>query len=163
MAAIAVRRAAPEDIDEAARLAGMLVRMHHQHDPARFFLAEDVEAGYGWWLRRELARPEAVVMVATSDGAVVGYGYATREERDWNALLDDHGAIHDIFVLPEARRGGLGRRLLDALVAELEALGAQRIVLSTMVDNGPAQALFVAAGFRPTMLEMTRNPRRGCS
>ena len=42
------------------------------------------------------------------------------------------------------------------MVARLEALGAPRVVLSTMVGNEAAQRLFRQCGFRPTMLEMTR-------
>ena len=89
------------------------------------------------------------------DGRVVGYSYGTLEERDWNALLDRHGAIHDIYVSDAARQRGTGRRLLDAMLKELAALGAPRFVLSTMVSNIAAQRLFASAGFRPTMLEMT--------
>jgi ribosomal protein S18 acetylase RimI-like enzyme len=137
-------------------MAGALVRMHHAVDAARFLLPERVEEGYAWWLARELARAEAVIVVATIDGAIVGYAYGTREERDWNALLDEHGAIHDVFVLPTARRGGVGRKLVHAIVDELERGGAPRIVLSTMVSNESAQKLFAACGFRPTMIEMTR-------
>jgi hypothetical protein len=49
-----------------------------------------------------------------------------------------------------------GRALVDAMLKELEALGAKRIVPSTMVGNDAARRLFEACGFRPTMLEMTR-------
>jgi RimJ/RimL family protein N-acetyltransferase len=47
--------------------------------------------------------------------------------------------------------------LVSAVVAALEALGARRIVLSTMVGNESAQRVFRACGFRPTMIEMTRD------
>jgi ribosomal protein S18 acetylase RimI-like enzyme len=117
---------------------------------------EDLEEGYAWWLGRERERPGAVVLVAARGESVEGYAYGTLEERDWNLLLDVHGAIHDVFVSDAARRHGVGRRLVEAMIAELEALGAPRIVLSTMVGNSAAQRLFTAAGFRPTMLEMTR-------
>ncbi|MCC7384034.1 MAG: GNAT family N-acetyltransferase [Deltaproteobacteria bacterium] len=138
-----------------AAMAGELVRMHHRQDPGRFMQPPDVEAGYRWWFGKELGRPEAVLLVAVSDGELVGYAYGTREERDWNALLDVHGALHDIFVAAAHRRSGVGARLLDAIVAALEAKGAPRIVLSTMVSNEAAQSLFRAHGFRPTMVEMT--------
>jgi len=59
-------------------------------------------------------------------------------------------------IAAHAARRITGRRLLDAIVAELEGLGAPRIVLSTMVSNTAAQRLFASAGFRSTMLEMTR-------
>jgi ribosomal protein S18 acetylase RimI-like enzyme len=71
-------------------------------------------------------------------------------------LLDRHGAIHDIYVADSERKRGTGRRLLDAITGELEALGAPRLVLSTMVSNTAAQRLFASVGFRSTMLEMTR-------
>jgi ribosomal protein S18 acetylase RimI-like enzyme len=60
------------------------------------------------------------------------------------------------MVAEGARRAGVGRALLEALAAELDALGAQRIVLCARVGNEAAQRLFALAGFRPTMLEMTR-------
>jgi ribosomal protein S18 acetylase RimI-like enzyme len=152
-----VRRAREGDLVTVARLAGELVRMHHEADPSRFLLVDRVEEGYARWLSREIARTEAaIVLVAARGEAIVGYAYGTLEGRDWNMLLDTHGAVQDIFVSAEARRVGVGRALVDALVHALEALGAPRIVLSTMVGNEGAQRVFRACGFRPTMIEMTR-------
>jgi len=154
--AISVRRVRAEEIEGAARLAGKLVRMHHETDPSRFFLAENVERGYAAWFRRALDGSRAVILVAVQAEAVVGYAYGAFEERDWNLLLDEHGAIHDLYVEESVRQQGVGRRLVEALIGELEALGARRVVLSTMVQNEAAQRLFGACGFRPTLLEMTR-------
>jgi ribosomal protein S18 acetylase RimI-like enzyme len=151
-----VRRAGREDLAAAAALAGRLVRLHHDVDAARFFLPGDVERGYTHWFAQELERREAVVLVAARADRIAGYAYGSLEGRDWNLLLDRHGAVHDIYVDDSERRSGTGRRLLDAIIAELEGLGAPRIVLSTMVSNTAAQRLFASAGFRPTMLEMTR-------
>jgi ribosomal protein S18 acetylase RimI-like enzyme len=153
---IAIRRAAPADIEAIAALAGELVRLHHRTDPARFFLPDRVEQGYAWWLRRELSREAAVILVAEQAGEIVGYSYGALAERDFNALLDEHGAIHDVFVADSVRQRGVGQRLVEAMVAELTARGAPRIVLSTMVGNEAAQRVFARCGFRPTMLEMTR-------
>lgn len=154
---VVIRRATADDLPRAAALAAELVRFHHAVDPERFMLVDCVEEGYEAWFRRELGREHARILVADSAGDVVGYAYGTLEERDWNLLLDEHGAIHDVLVAERARRGGTGRRLVEAMIAELEALGAPRIVLSTMVQNQAAQRLFAACGFRPTLLEMTRN------
>jgi ribosomal protein S18 acetylase RimI-like enzyme len=151
-----IRRAETRDLPAVGQLAGRLVRMHHEADPARFLLVDRVEEGYEHWLSRELGRKEAVVLVACRGAQVVGYAYGTLEPRDWNLLLDAHGAVHDLFVAEDARRGGLGRKLLEELVTALERLGAKRFVLSTLVTNASAQRLFRACGFRPTMLEMTR-------
>jgi [ribosomal protein S18]-alanine N-acetyltransferase len=51
-------------------------------------------------------------------------------------------------VLPEFRRGGRGRRLLEAAVAGAAARGAERLHLEVAENNPAAQALYLRAGFR---------------
>jgi ribosomal protein S18 acetylase RimI-like enzyme len=157
MTNVSVRRATESDVTGAAELAGRLARLHHTTDPGRFFLPERVEQGYAHWFGRVLKDETAVLLVAEVSGKLAGYAYGGLEDRAWNLLLDEHGAIHDVYVAEEQRRHGVGRALLAAIVAELEGLGAERIVLSTMPSNLAAQALFRTVGFRPTFLEMTRN------
>jgi ribosomal protein S18 acetylase RimI-like enzyme len=67
--------------------------------------------------------------------------------------------LYDIVVDPAHRSHGVGRLLLDATLAALTAKGAPRVVLSTAERNAPAQRLFERAGFRRTMIEMTRETR----
>jgi len=157
MSDVVVRRAADSDVDAAAELAGQLARLHHEVDPDRFFLPDRVEQGYAHWFHRVLLDREAVLLIAEVDGRLAGYAYGGLGERDWNLLLDAHGAIHDIYVAEAERRHGVGLLLLEGMLRELEALGAERILLSTMPSNHAAQSLFARAGFRPTFLEMTRN------
>jgi len=154
-----VRPAAPADIPSVARLAAQLVRYHHTLDPSRYLLLEPIEEGYARFLRSELKNARAVVLAATdaSTGSIVGYAYGRLEPRDWNMLLEAHGALHDVLVAPEARRSGVGEELVRQMCSRLEELGAPRVVLHTAVQNEGAQALFERAGFRRTMIEMTRD------
>jgi ribosomal protein S18 acetylase RimI-like enzyme len=71
-------------------------------------------------------------------------------------LLDAHGALHDVWVEEELREQGIATRLMEAMIARLEGMGAARIVLSTAWQNARAHDLFAKLGFRPTMIEMTR-------
>ncbi|NUO53641.1 MAG: GNAT family N-acetyltransferase [Polyangiaceae bacterium] len=151
-----IRPAAKGDLVRLGQLAGQLVRMHHATDPRRFFLVDSVEEGYASWFSRELGRKGSIVLVAEQDGVVIGYGYATIEGQDWSLLLEDHGAVHDIFIDASARGSGVGEGIVRAICAELEKRGAERIVLNTMVGNESAQRLFERCGFRKTMIEMTR-------
>ena len=154
--ALQIRNATLKDLPKIAALAGALVRQHHAFDAKRFLFIENPEKGYEWWFNKELANKNALILCAKLDGAVVGYAYARLEPRDWNALLDQHGALHDIFVADSARRQGIGKQLLQRVFSELGARGAERIVLHTAVQNRAAHKLFGAMGFRKTMLEMTR-------
>lgn len=151
-----VRLATPPDLPGAAELAGRLVRAHHAIDERRFFLPANVEAGYAWWFEKELANEAARILVATrpSEPRVLGYAYGRREDRNYNALLDVHGYVHDLFVVDDARREGVGEALLRCLLAELRALGVPQVLLMTATGNAAAQRLFERVGFRATMLEM---------
>jgi ribosomal protein S18 acetylase RimI-like enzyme len=150
-----IRAAEPGDGEELGKMAGALVRFHHELDAKRFFIVDGVERGYGRFLESQIAAPEVIVLVALKGERLVGYVYARLEPRDWNALRDACGELHDIFVVAEARRAGVASALLDEIKARFAALGAPRVVLSTAYGNDVAQRLFARHGFRPTMIEMT--------
>jgi ribosomal protein S18 acetylase RimI-like enzyme len=156
MSDITIRRATLDDVERAAALGAEIVKHHHRTDPNRFFFFDGVEQSYAWWLRKEIERPEAVVLLAEQAGLAIGYAYGAIEERDWSILIDRHGALHDLFVVPEARRTGVGKTLVAALIDALKAQGATLLVLRVMVQNDAARRLAESFGFFPTMLEMSR-------
>ena len=101
--------------------------------------ADDAWTEATWWA--ELAgRPRRSYVVEEGDhGAVLGYGG-----------LDLAGEVADVMtmaVAPAARGRGLGRRLLDELVARAEADHAAYIMLEVRADNAPAQKLYESRGF----------------
>jgi ribosomal protein S18 acetylase RimI-like enzyme len=154
-ARVLVRPAKLEDLPAVSRLAAELVRMHHRLDPPRFMLIEPVEDGYQWFFTRELERKAARILVAEDEGAIVGYAYATLEDRNWNDLLDACGKLNDIYVDAAARRRGVARALVDAVFAWFRERNAPRVVLLSAWQNPEAHAFFESLGFRRTMLEMT--------
>jgi ribosomal protein S18 acetylase RimI-like enzyme len=159
---LTVRPATAADMPVVGRLGALLVRTHHDFDPARFIAATPrTEQGYASFLRSQLEAPDVVVLVAERDGEVLGYTYAGVEGFDYMSLRGPAGVLYDIVVDPTHRGQGVGRTLLDATVAALEARGAPRVVLSTAERNEAAQRLFARAGFRRTMIEMTREREDG--
>lgn len=104
----------------------------------------------------QLEDPDAAVLVVDDRGDVVGYAYAAVEGYDYMALRGLAGVLHDIIVEPGHRGRGVGRLLLHAALEFLRPRGAPREVLSTAERNETAQRLFAGAGFRRTMIEMTR-------
>ena len=150
-----VRPARSEDLPVISRLAAQLVRMHHRLDQKRFMLIERVEDGYQWFFSRELKRDAARILAAEDDGRIVGYAYATLEERDWNDLLDACGKLNDLYVDAGARRRGIARALVAAAFDWFRERKAPRVVLLSAWENPEAHAFFEALGFRRTMVEMT--------
>jgi ribosomal protein S18 acetylase RimI-like enzyme len=150
-----VRTMVPADLEAVGRLAGRLVRMHHDFDPKRFIHLENPEPGYARWLGQEMKNDAVVLVVAELEGKVVGYLYARKEGRNYNDLLDAHGKLHDVYVDESARGRGAGEALVREGMRRLAAKGAPRVLLATAVQNEAAHRLFQRCGFRTTMLEMT--------
>ena len=154
---VTIRPANAADARAMGRLGAELVRTHHEFDAARFIAATpQTERGYGSYLGSQLENPDIVIFVAEDDGDVLGYTFAGVEGYDYMSLRGPAGVLHDIVVDPAHRGRGVGRALLDATLAELQRRGAPRVVLSTAERNEAAQRLFERAGFRRTMIEMTR-------
>ena len=153
-----IRPATRADLPSVGRLGALLVRTHHAFDPRRFLApTPHTEQGYASFLGTQLASPETVVLVAEQDGQVVGYAYAGIEGHDWMSLRGPAGVLHDLLVDPDHRGKGVGAMLLHAMLAWLQERGASQVVLSTAQQNEGAQRLFARAGFRRTMIEMTRD------
>ncbi len=98
----------------------------------------DAWAEATWWA--ELAnRPRRSYVVEESAEGVAGY-----------AGVDLGGEVADVMTLavaPSARGRGLGRRLLEELVARAHADGAAHVELEVRADNAPARALYERGGF----------------
>ena len=140
------------------RLGALLVRTHHELDASRFIAAGPrTEQGYASWLGSQLQNPQVIILAAEQNDDVLGYSYSEIEGPDYMSLRGSAGVLHDIVVDPAQRRNGVGRKLLEATLEELAQRGAPQVVLWTAALNEAAQRLFASAGFRPMMVEMTRD------
>jgi ribosomal protein S18 acetylase RimI-like enzyme len=160
---IVIRTALDADMPALGRLGALLVSLHHDFDPQRFFATgRRTEDAYAVFLGQQAHEAQAIVLVAEEAGVVVGYAYGVLQGADYMALRGPAGLLHDLIVDPARRHQGAGQQLLDAMIIALAEHGAPRLVLSTAAKNEAAQRLFAKAGFRRTMIEMTRElPRTG--
>jgi ribosomal protein S18 acetylase RimI-like enzyme len=97
-------------------------------------------------LRLILADPQGCcLLVAERRGTVVGMVSLLASVS--TALGARVAWLEDLVVAPEQRRRGVGRRLLQAAVAEARRRGWRRVSLLTDADNAASQALYQAQGF----------------
>jgi [ribosomal protein S18]-alanine N-acetyltransferase len=81
-------------------------------------------------------------LVALDGEDVVGYAGL--------AVIDkDESWVQNVAVRRDHQRHGVGRDLLEALLAEAKRRGAAKILLEVAVDNAPAQRLYAKYDFEP--------------
>ena len=83
-------------------------------------------------------------IVATENDEILGYaGLSSNQDESW---------VQNIAVKATAQRRGIGRELLEALLAEAARLGIKKTLLEVAVDNAPAQHLYARYDFEPVGL-----------
>ena len=124
------------------------------------------------WIAGLIAEPQgrATLVVEDGEGRVAGYAL-TAPARDEDAA--GLGEVEAIYLHPEVLGRGLGRRLLQAAVAGLDAAGFESVVLWVLSENERARHFYERSGFRPDgaarMLDFDGTPieeiryRRGTS
>lgn len=100
---------------------------------------------------RLAAAPDRVVLGAFSGAELIGVVGLMREG---HRKLAHKGLIWGMYVAPEARRQGVGRRLVDAALAHAFVnLGVRQVNLGVNAANVPAIALYRATGFESFGIE----------
>jgi len=117
-AMVAIERASFSDPWTAAAIASTL-----RYDHMRVLVAED---------RGDLG----------GDGAGKALGYVVA------MIAGPEAEIADLAVSPEARRRGIGRALIDRLLAELAERGVVSVFLEVRESNRAARALYESRAFR---------------
>ncbi len=143
-----VRRIRPDD---GQLLRGLRLRALADA-PGAFASTFDEEAGRptGAWDADADARSAgdgSATFVVESTGGIVGLvgAYLNAEERGTVELVS-------MWVAPDARREGLGTRLVEQVVDWAREGGACRVALWVVRGNRPAIALYERSGFVPTGL-----------
>ncbi|WP_431300086.1 GNAT family N-acetyltransferase [Tabrizicola sp. BL-A-41-H6] len=78
--------------------------------------------------------------LAEVEGRVAGFAINLHHPSTWAATDDCY--LEDLFVAPDARGLGLGRALIDDLVALARSRGWGRLYWHTDQDNAKARALY---------------------
>jgi GNAT superfamily N-acetyltransferase len=124
--------------------------------PARWLDAMSVEedaAARRDRLRAASGRVENLVAVADTGGEVMGWAChgPYRGEPDGSADRE----LYALYVRPDAVGTGVGRALMDAVLARAAGPGAARMLLWVLADNTRARRFYERAGFLPDGEEQT--------
>ena len=132
---IEVRRATPADAAEIGRLLHDFNSEYEESSPGAETLAVHlgslIEAG------------EITVLLAGEGPAAFSQFRLKRSH--YTGLPDAY--VEELYVVPERRRQGIGRALLEATMEAARAAGATHIELNTGETDVEARALYESSGF----------------
>jgi len=103
------------------------------------------------WPTRGLLREPRLGRVLVAEGRTSGdlHGYVVGTFGYDLEFAGPDAFVTEIFVRPEHRGSGEGRRLLDAITEGMRKGGASAIHLAVRRANGVARRLYETAGFEP--------------
>lgn len=130
-----VRRVEQPDLPDLLRMVSALAA--HHGDTTRLSLetlSRDV-LGDAPWL---------TTLVAEVGGSILGYATFFRRARPFGPICMH---LHHLYVDPEIRGSGIGRRLIEASTSIAHALNCDFMVVGTLPKNHAAQAVYAACGF----------------
>lgn len=132
-----IRRAVQKDADAIARLAAAAAAEEGGQSSLDLDRVRAHAFGqqplFEAWLAQE--RHNAPIM----GQAVISKSYDFRRAAP-NVVLCE------LYVVPEARRSGLARKLMSCVAKRARDLGAREMAITTGVENGVAQRFFAAIG-----------------
>ena len=144
---VAVRSAAVGDEGPLARIAAVVQQLHFAERPD-VFKAVDRQALTDWF-RGALRSDQRGVLLAEQRGMALGYAVVQDGQRhpDAFALPRRWREVDQLAVLPEHRRRGVARALIEHIVAAARADGVPALELNTWAFNQAARETFRRLGF----------------
>ena len=137
-APITVRMATVDDVELLHRFSVDLSTYEDEPDSVTATPQSLARDGFG-------KDPQFAALIAERGGAPVGFVLYTFNYSVWTAARGIF--IEDIWVVPEERRGGVARALMQALAQECVARGFKRIDLNVL-DWNPARGFYENVGFK---------------
>ncbi len=81
-----------------------------------------------------------VALLAERDGTALGTAYV-------NVTAPEFGFVFGVYVVPEARRQGIARALMQEVARILRESGRRFVLLNVDTPNHPARAVYEQLGF----------------
>jgi len=150
-----IRRATIEDIPHILPLWRKLSDEHGEMEPM-FKIVENAENKFAEYLKTILPKESYAVFVAENDSKVVGYVVVSVSSAPDVFVIRKRLYVQDMMVDASCRRAGIGRKLMQPVMAFAKEQQIEKMDLLVAVKNEEANIFWKAMGFEPALNYMTR-------
>ena len=143
---VTIRRAKARDMAFIVELWKKLAREMADCDE-RYALRSEAEIIWAKWAGERLRDQASCVLVAEAGADYVGYLLGHIGEAQPIFKQRTYAVITDVFVDPELRRKGIGRRLVEEAVSFFKSREISHVRASVLVKNETARPFWQKLGF----------------
>ncbi|MBR9787131.1 MAG: GNAT family N-acetyltransferase [Vibrionaceae bacterium] len=146
MSAFVIKSACFDDISILNDLMFDLHDEHHVQSPELFKTAEEIEQEKS--IGRYIDNPECLVYVASKDDEIIGF--VSGHFCELISVVSKPvmmGSVDELYVLPEFRKQGVAKALLDKIESTFINYGAKQMFVEVWNFNQQALALYEKQGF----------------
>ncbi len=150
-----VRPARAGDAEAITAMWADMAKLHESFHRECWEYAEDAHKSVHQHIVESVDDPEMIQLVACNpEGWPVGFARGCVRKANPIFRIRVSGEVWDLFVAAPHRGHGLGRRLLQKLMDEMKARGAEDVQLKASLLNECAIELYKKMGFEPVMQHM---------
>jgi ribosomal protein S18 acetylase RimI-like enzyme len=146
--------------NETETIAGLIVRLKRLNEEfdSHLKVREDAHKNAVTYVKESLNADRVLLLVAEASSKIVGVLRAELRDRLFYEP-PEAGVIVDFYLLPEYRRHGTGRKMIDEATQRLRKMGAQIIIAEFPLQNKIASSFYEKLGFRGTIGLYAREAR----
>jgi ribosomal protein S18 acetylase RimI-like enzyme len=141
-------------------LRDLVLQLHETVRPFDVDLApgEQIIERYFNDLLLRVEQSAGAVFVAEDDRRLVGYvclrGQLTPDDLDERP--DPYSFMAELFVRPDYRKRGIGRKLVERAESHAAESGTYKMELKVLAQNQPAVRFYEALGYKPRIVVMSK-------
>lgn len=108
-------------------------------------------------LKNLIERDDTDLLVATSNGEIVGSGYSQIRKSEPYRKPEQFAYLGFMYVMPQYRGKGINRKIIEQLLNKAKERKITEIQLDVYAKNESALKAYNKLGFKPDLLKMRLN------
>jgi ribosomal protein S18 acetylase RimI-like enzyme len=137
-----------EDVDDSVKKL-WLALSREMFEVEHFIIPSQTNSDrWSKFVREGLVSGRNFLLVARNESRLVGFAYASVPHGYPLDVSEPVGVIDDVYVLPEFRGMGVGKKLVVKCLNKMEAMGVNVVRLKVLSENKTAIKFYRKFGFR---------------
>jgi ribosomal protein S18 acetylase RimI-like enzyme len=145
---VKIREAIETDLCSIVELWKELMDFHKEIEPL-FTRGNDVDQVFAEFVRENISKDDACVLVASDGNKIIGYCQNLIEAYPPVLAIKNYGQIMDFAVASKYRRRGIGEKMLTAAKDWYQTKGITRIEVRFTISNEISSKFWPKMGFTP--------------